>query len=131
MWKAISLCVGVLLLCSFASGLGRYALAPGGAYVDYTMQGVNHDWHRYLWAITMPNAWPVLIALGAFIGATTAILVVPVGAILAFVAFWIWPSLRNRFSSWNLAWLLLIVAIAGFLSGVAQTIIAGRNPGIP
>lgn len=60
--------LSALLLFSLSSGLGRYALAPGGAYRDYAMEGVSHDWHRYLWALSVPGEWRVLVLHGLFVG---------------------------------------------------------------
>ena len=115
---------------SLANGIGQYALAPDGQYNNYAMESVSHDWHLYDWGILNPPAWRPLLFYGMFIGALQAVLVIPVGLGIALVAFMLRPSLRDRCASWKLSGLLLIVALVGFLSGVAETIIRGLNPGI-
>lgn len=120
----------VLLVFSVANGVGLYALAPGGRYLDYQMEVVSHDWHQYLWAITTPNIWLQLFALSCFVGIGRAIVVVPVGLLIVGILL-IGPSFRNSIASWKLSWLLIGAVVLGFLSGLIQTIVVGRSPGIP
>jgi ABC-type spermidine/putrescine transport system permease subunit II len=120
----------VLVLFSLGNGIGQYTLAPGGAYRDYTMQGVSHDWHRYLWAVSVPGQWPVILAHALFVGALSAIIVVPIGAALGFLLFSVRPALRERVASCPAPWLYAITVLVGFVVGVGITIVAGRNPGI-
>ena len=63
MLRALSISALLALVYSIAFGLGSYALAPGGRYADWTMQGVSHDWHQYRWFYQESGAWEWL-ALG-------------------------------------------------------------------
>ncbi len=126
------LCALLALLYAFAWGLGSYALAPGGAYVDWTMQGVSHDWHRYLWFFQVPfSGWFWLAALGVCIGAINSLLVVPIACAVGALVFWKLPTIKQRLLSVNPVRLCYVVIGLGLLTGVAWTIISGRNPGIP
>lgn len=117
---------------SLAWGLGFYAIAPGGADVDWTMQGVSHDWHQYRWFFQIPfTGWYALAALGIFVGAFYAVFAVPTTCAVGAFLFWILPVLRQRLLSVNHVRLSSAVIVLGLLTGVAATIISGRNPGIP
>jgi hypothetical protein len=130
--RALILCALLALLYAFAWGLGSYAVAPGGAYVDWTMQGVSHDWHQYLWFFQVPlGGWFRLAVLGVFIGAFNALLVVPIACAVGALLFWKLPTTKRRLLSVNHVRLCYIVIGLGLLTGVVETIISGRNPGFP
>ena len=126
------LCALLALLFAFAWGLGSYVLAPGGAYVDWAMQGVSHDWHQYRWFFQAPfSGWSLLADLSIFVGAFTALFVVPITCALGALLFWRLPALKQRLLSVNRVRLCCVVIGLGLLTGLAGTIISGRNPGIP
>jgi hypothetical protein len=132
MLRALLICASLALLYSIAWGLGLYALAPGGKYLDWTMQGVSHDWHQYRWFFEQPlHGWYILALLGVFVGALTALLVVPISCGVAALLFWRMPMLNERLLKANGVYLCCTVIGLGLLAGVAGTIIGGRNPGIP
>ena len=132
MLRGLILCALLALLYSIAWGLGSYTLAPGGAYVDWGVQGVSHDWHQYRWFFQVPpSGWPLLTLLGVFVGAFTALFVVPVLCAAGALLFWRLPSLEQRLLSTSRVELCYIVIGLGLITGVAATIISGRNPGIP
>lgn len=128
---ALRATAGIALTFCLAFGWGSYALAPGGAYVDWTMQGVSHDWHRYLWFFQIPStAWLMLIVLGAFAAAVYAVALVPCTLIASAVLFRLCPR-AGEWLSRSAIWVGLTTFIFGYTGGIVDTIIAGRNPGIP
>ncbi|MGA8098370.1 MAG: hypothetical protein WB810_06910 [Candidatus Cybelea sp.] len=131
MLKALTICALLALVYSIAWGLGSYALAPGGKFVDWTMQGVSHDWHQYRWFFQEPGAWEGLAPLGTFAGLLVALLVVPITCGVAALLFWRMPMLQERLLKANGLYLCCTVIGPGLLTGVVLTIISGRNPGIP
>ena len=132
MLRALVLCGLLGLLYALAWGLGSYALAPGGAYVDWTMQGISHDWHRYHWFFQVPfSGWSILALLGVFTGAFTALFVVPIACAVGALLFWRLPALQQCLLSVNRVRLGYIAIGLGLITGVAETIISGRNPGMP
>jgi hypothetical protein len=130
--RALIISALLALLYSLAWGLGSYALAPGGAYVDWTMQGVSHDWHQYRWFFQIPSTgWYALAVLGVFVGGFSAAFVVPITCAVGAFLFWSVPVLKQRLLGVNRVRLSCAVIVLGLLTGVAATIISGRNPGIP
>ena len=131
-------CIGIAILFGLVYGCGAYALAPGGEYenyagewLDYSMQGVHHDWHNYLWFVQVPKLWPALLSLGLFDGSFRAIALVIPAAIVATVFSRFLPSLGARLIKFSATILWTCVVLLGFLSGVLSTIVDGRTPGNP
>ncbi|MGC1379831.1 MAG: hypothetical protein WA814_02265 [Candidatus Baltobacteraceae bacterium] len=132
MLKAWAICLAIGLLFCLAFGLGRYALAPAGLYADWTVQGVSHDPHHYRWFFQVPLlGWRMLAALGVLVGLLNAILVVPIVAIGTALLLWLFPRLKTRLLTMKPAWLWPSIFALGFVSGVVETILIGRNPGVP
>ena len=132
MLRALILCALLALVYAFAWGLGSYALAPGGAYLDWTMQAVSHDWHQYRWFFQVPfSGWYLLAVLGVLMGALNTLFVVPIACALGALLFWRLPTLKQRLLSVNRVRLCYVVIGLGLITGVAATVISGRNPGIP
>lgn len=124
-------CLGLALVLGFAIGCGQYALAPGGAYVDYTMQGISHDWHRYLWFFQIPLRWQVVILFHAlfasgFLFIELAVIAVGAAAVMTFLL----PSLGAKFVAVKSHLLWPLAAVLGILVGLLVTVLDGRNPGI-
>ena len=69
--------------------------------------------------------------LSIFVGAFTALFVVPITCALGALLFWRLPALKQRLLSVNRVRLCCVVIGLGLLTGLAGTIISGRNPGIP
>jgi hypothetical protein len=130
--KALLIVSAVALLFCLAAGWGSYALAPGGAYSDWTVQGVSHDWHRYQWFFQVPSALPVLMILGAFIALAHAIIVVPVVLVMVAILFLRFPRSKGRLLELaNDVRFWIVILCLGFATGIMETIIQGRNPGVP
>lgn len=126
------LCALLGFLYSTAWGAGSYALAPGGTYTDWTFQGISHDWHQYRWFFQEQLfEWPLLAVFGLFAGVFTALFVVPVICALGTLLLWVTPAIKQRLSSVNRARLYYVTILLGLITGVVQTIINGRNPGMP
>jgi hypothetical protein len=132
MLRVLIFCALLALLCSIAFGLGSYALAPGGAYVDWGTEDVSHDPHRYLWFFQVPSTgWYELGLLGLFVGAGCALFVVPITCAACGLLFWNLPALKRRFLAVSPLRLSFVVIALGLLTGAAATIISGKEPGIP
>jgi hypothetical protein len=131
MLRPLLICALLAFVYSIAWGLGSYALAPGGRYVDWTMQGVSHNWHQYRWFYQESGAGEWLALLGSFVGLLAALLVVPSTCGAAALVFWRMPMLKERLLRANGVYLGCTVIGLGLLTGVALTIINGRNPGVP
>ena len=130
--KALPLLLGGALLFSLASGLGAYALAPDGTYADYTTQGVSHDWHLYQWFFQIgPNGWRLLTFFGLLTGLFKAVFVAPFVLVASAVFAWLSPWFRGWLIRKKSLAFWAIVFVLGFAEGVVETIINGRNPGIP
>jgi hypothetical protein len=96
------------------------------------MQGYSHDWHQYRWFFQTPfNGWFMLAVLGVFIGAFNALFIVPITCAVGALVFWRLPGLKQRLLSVNRSRLCYVVIGLGLLTGLAGTIISGKNPGIP
>ncbi len=96
------------------------------------MQGVSHDWHQYLWFFQVPfGGWFRLAVLGVFIRAFNALLVVPIACAVGALLYRKLPTTKQRLLNVNRVRLCYIVIELCLITGVMETIISGRNPGIP
>jgi hypothetical protein len=130
--KALFIASAVALLFCLAVGWGSYALAPSGAYSDWTVQGISHDWHRYEWFFQVPSALPVLAFLGALNALAHAIIVVPVVLVMVAILFLRLPRSKDRLlKQANDIRFWIVIFSLGFATGIVETIIQGRNPGVP
>jgi hypothetical protein len=121
-------CVTVGLLLSATIGLGEYALAPGGQWVDVAMQTESHDWHTYQWFFQGPVE--ILLELSLLMGLVNSVLVLPFAALFAAILSFALPKLGARFLQIRSEWLYTATSIIGIALGVANTIHAGKNPGM-
>ncbi len=114
-----------------AFGFGTYALAPGGAYLDATAQGISRDWHSYLWVFdTPPELWLLIALLAPEIGVVVAIYSVPIACVATALLVWIAPAFTLRLTGTKPLYLALVAIALGIISGILFTIVMGRNPGV-
>jgi hypothetical protein len=130
--RALLIVSAVALLFCLAVGWGSYALAPSGAYSHSTMQGVSHDWQRYEWFFQAPSFLPALIILGALNALAHAIIVVPLVVVMVAILFLRFPRSKDRLlKQANDIRFWIVICCLGFATGIIETIIQGRNPGVP
>ncbi len=132
MLRALLIVSAVALLFCLAVGWGSYALAPSGAYSDWTVEGISHDWHRYEWFFQVPSFLPALMILGALNALAHAVVVVPVVLVMVAILFLFFPKSKDRLvtQASNIRFWIVICCL-GFAIGIIETIIQGRNPGVP